>query len=80
MNNTIKFKSKKYGMNVTAKLGEYDIIFEIEEKPGIKRCIDLLLPANDYDITVLMDELNRALPDNMAVGIENDLPVYYVRK
>jgi 23S rRNA pseudouridine1911/1915/1917 synthase len=40
MNNTIKFKSKNYGMNITAKLGEYNIIFEIEEKPGIKRCVD----------------------------------------
>jgi hypothetical protein len=80
MNNTIKFKSKNYGMNITAKLGEYNIIFEIEEKPGIKRCVDILFPADDYDITVLMDELNRALPDNIAVGIKNDLPVYYVRK
>ena len=42
MNKTIKFKSKKYGMNITAHLGEYNIMFEI----GIIITILLLI----YDI------------------------------
>lgn len=82
MNNTIKFKSKKYKKNITAVLHRYDIMFKIEEKPGLERCIDLLLPTNtnDYDFTVLMEELNMALPDNLAVGITNGIPTYYKRK
>lgn len=79
MNNTIKFKSKKYKKNITAELLKYDIIFKIEEKPGLERCIDLMLPADDYDFTVLMEELNKALPDNLAVGVEKGIPTYYKR-
>ena len=80
MNNTIKFKSKKYKKNITAELQKYDIMFKIEEQAGIERCIFLSFPDDDYDIIVLLDELNKALPKNMCVCVENGIPTYYKKK
>lgn len=74
--NKITWKSKHYNTTVSACLNKYVIQFMIGE--GLSRYVDTTGAFCDSnEIQILMDELNHELPKNIAVGLNNGVPVYY---